>query len=166
LEWIQTGLRKYGVSVHIPPSVADVEPLLALLGDKSTNATEQIPYYVKYKAYRWLRDSDFQAIPFALSNVTAQTSALVREGLVEFGKRESWWPRSEAIGRLALGTPAPDVSSLVRPSFYQPRFQIAGYSLMILPLLAGTALLVYSRRQRKRGESVAPVHGGDARPWG
>ena len=86
MEWIQAGLRNYGVSVHIPPVDDDYEPLLALLGNRSTNATEKIPWFVRYNAFRWLRDSGFQAIPFAMSNISAQTLHLVRDGVFEYGK--------------------------------------------------------------------------------
>ena len=149
VEWIQAGLRNYGVSVHIPPVDADHEPLLALLGNKSTNATEKIPPFVRYNAFRWLRDSGFQAIPFAMSNITAQTPPLVRDGVFEYGKFERAWPKSDDIGILEFIAPAPDADIPLRPAFFGARVQLGAYSLMVVPLLGGTTLLVYSWRRKK-----------------
>ena len=149
LEWVQDGLRTYGVSVHLPPTEAEWEPLLALLGNKNTNATEKVPASVKYNAFRWLRDSGFDVIAFAMSNVTAQTPSLLRDGLVEYGKLEHRFPKEDQIGRLELTSPPPDLDLNYQLYFYRPEIQIGGYALMTVPLLAGIAMLVYSCRERK-----------------
>ena len=138
-----------GVSVHIPPIEADYEPLLALLGNKSTNLTEKIPPSVRYNAFRWLRDSGFQAIPFALSNITAQTPPPVREGILEYGKFERVWPKKEGIGILAFVAPAAELNADMRPAFYRTRMQLTAYGLMVVPLFGGVILLVCSWPRKK-----------------
>ncbi len=150
LEWVQDGLRAYGVSVHLPPNEADWEPLLALLGNKSTNAVERIPKFVKYNAFRWLRDTGFDAISFAMSNVTAQTPSLVRDGVIEYGKLETRFPKEDKIGRLELASPAPELDASYQPAFYRPGIQIGGYALMAVPFLAGIFVLFWSYRAGSR----------------
>jgi hypothetical protein len=154
LDWVQAGLRTYGVSVHLPLSETDYEPLLALLGNKSTNATEKIPAFVKYNAFRWLRDGGFEVVPFAMSNLTAQTPALVRAGIVEYGKYDRAWPKEDGVGRLELASSPSDLHDSYRPFFYSPTVQIGAYSLMTVSLLAGAVLLVYSCRHRKTTEDA------------
>ena len=140
--------------MHLPPSEADHEPLLTLLGNISTNTAEKIPGFVKYNAFRWLRDSGFQVIPFAMSNVTALTPAVVRAGILEYGKYERSWPKENAVGMLEFAPPPRDWAGSYRLVFYSPAIQMTGYSLMILPLTAGTALLVYSYRHRRKVEQT------------
>jgi hypothetical protein len=157
VDWIRAGLEAHGVSVQLPPSEADHEALLALLGNRSTNSAEMIPQFVKYNVFRWLRDSGFDAIPFAISNVTAQTPPLVREGLLEYGKYERTWPREEAVGLLSFAPAPPDLADGYRIAFYEPAIQIIGYSLMTVPMILGAALLIYSFRKRTTvQEGVSP----------
>ena len=64
-QWIMDGFHDYGVAVHLPPAPEDAVPLLRLLGRGSydflwtgpqeTNPANEVPSYVQYNAYRWLR---------------------------------------------------------------------------------------------------------------
>ncbi len=158
LEWIRSGLQIYGASVHLPPSEADYEPLLAFLGNSSTNAAEKIPFFVKYNAFRWLRDAGFQPIAFAMSNVTAQTPKVVRDGVLKYGKFDQVYSKMNEIGRLEFANPPSDLQEGYRSQFYAPKIQIAGYSLMTVPLVAGVALLLCSRARRQKAEQSGSAH--------
>jgi hypothetical protein len=146
-EWIQQGLTESGVSVHFPPADADHEPLLALLG--SPDSKESDTRFVRYNAFRWLRDSGFEAVAFAMSKVTPETPAAVREGLLKYAEFEREWPAGDQVGLLDLDGARPRDSGarINRPFFSRPATQVAGYVLMILPLITGLAILSYLRGQ-------------------
>ncbi len=106
IEWIRDGLAKYGVTVHIPPSKDDFGPLLLLLGDetKKTNADgseeDVMPNFVKYNAFRWLRDSDFEPVAFALTLDANAKKEIYKPGLIEYAKRYERAPRRDNLGIL------------------------------------------------------------------
>jgi len=149
IEWIRDGLQMHGVSLQIPPTEADPEPLLTLLAKTDPDDSENMRDPVRYNAYRWLRDSGFDPLAFALKNVTPDTPTAVREGLLAYGRFDRRWPKEDAVGVLPLQPPGEPVLRMPRPLFFEPGFQITGYALMILPFLAGAGLLFHSRRDRK-----------------
>ena len=150
LDWIRDGLRAYGVLVHLPPNEFDHQPLLALLGNSSTNVSEKTPHFVKYNAFRWLRDSGFDVLAFAMSNVTAETPALVRAGVLKYGELARVYPKEGGVGLLGLGSPPPDLTGSSRSAFFRPAIQVTGYSLMLVPLLIGAVMLAFSCRGSQR----------------
>ncbi|MBI4232724.1 hypothetical protein HY605_05840 [Candidatus Peregrinibacteria bacterium] len=152
LEWIKDGFVQYGVQVHIPPEADDWEPLLVLLGNTGTNEANKIPSYVKYNAYRWLRDSGFDPIVFAISNVNVSTPDVVRQGLFEYSKYFDIFPKRDQVGILPFRDEPKDDHDNSRPVFFDFRFQAVGYSLMIFPILLGAALLVLSNRKKQNVE--------------
>jgi len=152
-EWVRDGLKAYGVQLEIPPRDKDYEPLLALLGNSSTNESERIPSSVKYNAFRWLRDSGLNSTVFALSKVNAQTPDLVRQGLMTFYQYEKAWPKEDGIGLLELApTPLAEVDSGFSYSHLR-KIRVMAYIMMIFPALAGGYLLVISARQRNQLKS-------------
>ena len=86
----QGWILEHGVTVHLPPTSDDVEPLLRLLGQQSEDEIserkegesrpEVVPEYIQYNAFRWLRDSGFQPLRFAASNsgVTLDSNIALR----------------------------------------------------------------------------------------
>jgi hypothetical protein len=148
LEWIKSGLLNYGVVVHLPPNEQDYEPLLALLGNSVTNPTGKIPRFVKYNAFRWLRDSGFQVLPFAMSNVTAQTPPFVRDGIILYGKYEHAFPKNDSPGILPLiETPPASDNGLAPPLIKRLAVQLSACIVVLLLCTAGIFLLRRSFRQ-------------------
>lgn len=150
IEWIRDGLKGYGVQLEIPPSNKDYMPLLALLGNSSTNESDRIPGFAKYNAFRWLRDSEFNSIAFALSNINAHTPDSVRHGVISFHKYEKAWPREDGVGLLEF---SPSASDEVDSGFsygHLRNVRVAAYSMMVFPALAGVCLLAFSARRPKQ----------------
>ncbi len=152
IEWIRDGLKGYGVQLEIPPSNKDYMPLLALLGNSFTNESERIPSFAKYNAYRWLRDSGFNSTIYALSNVSAQTPDLVRQGVIRYYKCEKAWPREDKIGLLEFGLSAPDETDSGFSYGHLRGVRVVAYTMMVFPTLAGVCQLAFSARRPKQSQ--------------
>ena len=149
---IQEGLAQYGALVHLPPSTADREPLLRLLGNTTTNRLESVPRYVKYNAFRWLRDSGFDPLAYALSNVSLTTPDLVKNGLVAYSTNAALYPRINGAGILSFGKQAADEYDFPGPYLLSPQARLTAYSLMVFPICAGSFLLIVSLRKKGKIE--------------
>lgn len=147
VDWIRAGLQQYEVAVHLPSTPEDYEPLLLLLGNSNTNKEEKIPDFVKYNAFRWLRDSGFQSVAFALSNLTVQTPKLVRDGLLKYDRLDHLYPKLDETGRLEFSSQPGDLGNSYRITFFTPQVQIPAYAAMIAPCVAGVSLLILCRRK-------------------
>lgn len=147
-EWIQNSFKEYGTFVQMPAAHEDYEPLLRLLGGTRTNASGNIPSFIRYNAFRWLRDSGFEPIPFALSNVTAETSEIVRDGIVTYGRYDRIFSKYDGIGLLEFASESESNHDIRRPRFFDPEIQFVAWVLMSLPFLIGTILLLRSFRGR------------------
>lgn len=141
IEWIRDGLASYGAPVHIPPSDADRPDLLALLGNTETNEPTALPHFVKYNAFRWLRDSGFDPVAFALSNAAESTPADVIRGLSEFRRHYEWAPRRNTPGALPLLPSTEPELERPRPAALYFETRATAYALMIIPTAAGIFLL-------------------------
>jgi hypothetical protein len=164
-EWIRDGFTPHGVTVSIPPSEADTIPLLTLLGNVSTNEADQIPWFVKYNAFRWLRDSDFNPVAFAVSNVTESTQAQVKTGLLEYFRRERIYPKRDHVGELTFGRKDDPYADYPLPAMLEPRFKAGVYGIIFgLPCLAA-GLIAWSLRKPRHGnvEPESPGYGSQAR---
>lgn len=151
LEWIQSGLRQFGVVAHLPSISQDAEPLLTLLGNKRTNVTEKIPAHVKYNAFRWLRDSEFDVIAYAISNVTVHTPEMVRVGVIEYSKFEKLFPKRDQIGVLPLKPLSVDQEAGYKIAFYDLEVQLSGYAAMLAPMILGCVLLRQAKTTQEPG---------------
>ncbi len=158
VQWIQDGLRLYGVTAHLPPDPADWAPLLALLGQSGTNRDEVAPRYISYNACRWLRDSGFEAIPYALSNLTA--SAEVRVGLLRYAKFEGTHPRHLGLGILPLVENYGEFAGLPRPAILMPRVRWTVYGIIFATISLGSGLLIGSCRKPAGGPQLDAVKPG------
>jgi hypothetical protein len=138
-EWIADGFTKFGVVAEIPPTIQQRTKLLELLRDQETEEAVQIPEYVKYNAYRWLRDSGFDAVEFALAN--KQISEAVEKGLVEYSRRQRYLPIVSDVGVLpfAVRETGGDI-----PRMLAPRFQVAVHTLIWLLFFMGPSLVIFS----------------------
>ena len=153
-QWIQDGLARYGVPVHAPSGQMEYEPLLALLGNTNTNRLAGVPHYapryVKYNAFRWLRDSGFDPLTFAVSNLTSATPEIVQRGLFAYSKNATLHPKLDGAGILLFGKQAIDGDDSRRPDFFGAPVRLTAYSLILLPLLGGSFLLIQSRRAEQK----------------
>lgn len=158
-EWIREGFAKCGLTVHLPPSPDDTEPLLRALGQNTwdvlsngsqgTDASRAVPSYIQYNAFRWLRDSGFDPTAFAASNATALDSEPVRAGLLQYTEWQTAYPRHNGLGILALGTTADTTDEAFNsPACVRPSFVAVAYAFIIVPLVAGCLLLVLPRRRK------------------
>jgi hypothetical protein len=152
-QWLQDGFAVHGCQVQLPPSSNDWPGLLQLLGNTSTNEADRIPGYVKFNAFRWLRDSGFEPVSYALSGVTDSTSDEIRRGLEDYVRRERWWPSRDAVGLLAFAD-APETAWLegeLLPAILSKRFRVGVYVLVFgAPLLGLLLLVLCARRQSQR----------------
>lgn len=150
-EWIREGFLAQGVMVHLPPQPDDTLPLLKLLGRKSwnflwagpqgTNMPEAVPSYVHYNAYRWLRDSGFDARKFALSNAVLVATAEVAGGLVNYSQWLAAYPGEAGAGVLALGGNSARDPKGLRPPLASPWLNAGVNALMVVLVVAGVAML-------------------------
>lgn len=143
-QWIRDGLARHGVVVHLPPTPADQLPLLTLLGSTSTNRLERVPRYVTYNAFRWLRDSGFDPLAFALTNVNSDTPETVKQGLFAYAKQVDRYPKSDEVGILAFGRNTPPVS-FPGPYLLSRSVKVTAYVVMGMLIVLGAVLLFLSR---------------------
>lgn len=162
-EWLRLGFEKAGIQLHQPPSEEDWPTLLALLGqvqqpgesdyayEEEGSQVEVAPEHLRYNAYRWLRDSGFEPVRFAISQ-SGQASTETKNGLLEYQRRERKF-RTAMPGRLAF---APDddwgwgVSEHFKPAGLQPKAQIIAHLVLGLVFALGIALLWAVKRLRAR----------------
>ena len=159
-EWIEDGFRQCGCDIDAPPTPQQVSVLLAKLGSSETNAPTAVPWHIKYNAFRFLRDSGFEPVGFAISN--QNLSADVAEGLLEYAQLVRSWPAESGVGILAFGKKSQKWGSEYLPGIVKTKFQVIAYSLVFGPLLLGAGLLMWSARKKKE-ESVEPCDSGYVR---
>ncbi|HBO43439.1 MAG TPA: hypothetical protein DD670_05820 [Planctomycetaceae bacterium] len=167
VEWIQDGFAQHGITATVPPSPETIEALLKLLDkpeDEDIDASEEeetgeevdevkeIPGYLRYNAYRWLRDSGFEPVRYLLSN--RDVSPEVARGLLEYAKFEREWPKSSGVGILPFGKKTVD-DGFEGPPMTEPSFQRMAALAIFVPSCLGVFLLVWSicgwRRQFSMG---------------
>ena len=149
VQWICDGFRSQGITVNIPPSPSDAVPLLTLLGNMNVDENEspEIPEYFKYNAFRWLRDSGFNPVAFALENVTDSSDEKIKIGLLEYRKFEERFPRKERVGTLSFGEKDEDSAHECMIHSFQYRAIFNGLSFG--PLLLGLLLFLWTFKKTK-----------------
>ena len=163
LQWIQDGFLKYGVKVSSPAKKGEYKSLLKLLGSKKKVKNEYelaiFPDYIRYNAFRWLRDSGFNPLDYALKVVNKNSSKEEINGLYEYQQQYKLTPHEDCVGLLPLlcenKTYYPyDYYGESRPRFYDPKVKLIVYSIIFLPIIIGI-LLLWSTRKRKDGNDEA-----------
>ena len=153
LEWIQKGFESYNVKVSMAPSKKEQEALLILLGNTRKNKDkihDMIPNYVKYNAFRWLRDSGFNPVDYAIKNVNKSTSKDVIKGLYEYQKLYEIYPKGDYVGIIPFSDNERDnYDDYPRPNYSKLGVKIIIYCIMILPIVLGIFSLVWSIRKKK-----------------
>jgi hypothetical protein len=138
-QWIADGFKKYGVVAAIPPTLQQKTKLLELLHDPNSEEAVQIPEYLKYNAFRWVRDSGFDAVEFVLAN--KNLSAAVEKGLIEYSRRQRHLPIVSGVGVLAF---AERETEGPIPRMLDPRFQVGVHALIWLLFFIGPSLVILS----------------------
>lgn len=110
--------------------------------------SESVPPFVKHNAFRWLRDSDFNPVEFALSNAGGALDATARAGLLEYLRRERNWPKKDRVGILGFGEKEDPYSDFLIPAMLEPSFRATVYALIVGPLCIGIGLVALTFRRR------------------
>ena len=175
-EWIQNGFNKVGINVHIPPSSEDVEPLLKLMGQKTWDVLfggpkdekktpEAVPSYIKYNAFRWLRDSGFDPLKYVLDHPSIQED--IKLGLMQYKQWNDLFPKRNGVGILFAteNKKGDDDDGLRPPPITQAKYIALVYFLIILPFIVGGLLIMFPRNNKKRKvEQSASCNGVTAAP--
>lgn len=144
-EWIADGFSLHGLHVDVPPTAEQTGALLAILGNSEGNKSTSIPEHLRYNAFRWLRDSGFEPIDFAVSN--HPHSEEISNGLKKYGKFQRRWPSALKIGVLSFGKTPYDPEEYALPRLLESEFQAKAYALIFLPLAVGIVLVLVSLRK-------------------
>lgn len=150
VDWIREGFAARGIPVTTQLQSEIIVPLLNLMGSTDTNKATRISPFLKYNAFRWLRDSSFDPMLYAVSNLTAATEAQTKEGLIAYAKWDRIYPRHNAVGILSLGQGKEPWAGWSRPMMLEPWFFVAICSVIYGTPMLGVALLFVSLRKNRR----------------
>ena len=105
---------------------------------------------MKFNAFRWLRDSGFNPVAFAISNATESTQTEITAGLLEYFRRERIFPKRDHVGELTFGEDRDLYADWTLPVMLQPRFKAGVYTLVFgLPCLA-VAMIAWTLKKPRR----------------
>jgi hypothetical protein len=158
-DWIRDGFQKHGVELQTPLTPSNMLALLKMagctdpaLGDEEESQAppkeSQVPHYVRYNAFRWLRDSDFDPYSFRVEDLPAKGGKEVLQGLLRLAAAQAVLPKDDGLGVLNLGRPphAPGEP----PAAATLSFQLVANVIIFVPLGAGLLLFWGSFAVRKR----------------
>ncbi len=156
VDWMVEGFAQAGVEVAVPPSREDWPALLRVMSEMEGAGEEEnggegedkdwsptgVPDRLVYNAFRWLRDSGFDPVRFALDHREELTPTLER-GLSRYQDYSLRFPKSDGIGILAFGMEE-DSTGWWRPlpQFLGWKFRSFVYAVIFLPGLIGVGMLV------------------------
>ncbi len=165
-EWIKDGFLDHDVTVHLPPTPDDTVPLLKLLGREPGDEVQGVdnpdhaPGFVRYNAFRWLRDSGFEPLEFTLSNAALATEPDISAGLQAFVRWQAAYPGNDSLGVLAFGRHDADRTDLDwRSPITEPWFVVGVDAVIVISTLGGI-LVIFCATKRKT--NVAIVEQGAA----
>ncbi len=133
---------------------ADNSNVQSLFGNNETPVKKEkvyTPEYMKYNAFRWLRDSGFDVISYTINHANKSSSPQLIEGLKRYHALNSVYPWNEDVGILLL--PGRNKGSNYkedRPKFFDTEWQLIGHCLMIVPTILGLFLIYLSSNWRKK----------------
>lgn len=165
-EWMIDGFALHGVKVDFPPTPQQTETLLGLLGSAGDDEKSATPDYVQYNAFRWLRDSGFEPVPYLLSldAVSEEASA----GIRKYAQWEERFPRACNVGILKFDSPGTGKVASTKSTrgwmfffsrrsenapgrvFLMPHYQLGVHATIWLPLAIGLGLVAWSVWRIKR----------------
>ena len=148
-EWILAGFRENEIDVGYPPlSVSQTVSLLNVVGERSDKTPDCSPRYLRFNAFRWLRDSGFDAMGFAVSDASETMSEITRQGLIEYDRYEDWNPKKDRVGILAFGDHSDPLGGQALPLLVSPRYTIIAHLLITVSALAGLLMIALSLRRK------------------
>ena len=154
IDWIADGFRQRGLNVDGLPKPAEIEALLTLLGQPNTSGNKED--FLKYNAFRWLRDSGFEPVEYVLSG--SELSDEVKSGLREYANLEGRFPHAGRLGNLAV---APGDSSSAEdfspPAILTRRFQTTIGAMTWVPVVLGVVLMCLSLLGAARRKAPSPT---------
>lgn len=152
-EWIRDGFRASGIEIQLPPSSEDTSRLLGVLGKRSVDPKRvgwdgeprlDAPFSLRYNAYRWLRDMEFDPVAFLLASDVTSLSEDVREGVVQFRKHEKSDVPNSTLGRLSFAPhPETEWQSSRSVVLYKTWFHVA---VSVVTVAAGLRGFFLTRR--------------------
>ena len=167
IQWIRDGFVKYGVKLSIPPQKEEYASLLKLLANekKKKDKTSVIPDYVKYNAFRWLRDSGFTPVDYVLGYDKKSISKYIVKGILEYQEFKALSPSIDGVGALNFKDIPVKIASSNNTNKYD-RYMLNSYwfelgdswkypiiySIMLLPFVIGVFLLLWSTRKKKESK--------------
>lgn len=113
-EWIQQGFAEKGFRIALPPSKSDAVTLLGVLVTRSSDSQDvdfrgerrfEAPQFLRYNAFRWLRDMGFDPIEFLLEGNQPEIPQELVEGLRQFRDFSKEFPLSNHVGLLEFANP-------------------------------------------------------------
>ena len=156
-EWIKDGFLDHGVTVHLPPTPDDTVPLLKLLGQEpgdelqAEDTPDHAPGYVRYNAFRWLRDSGFDPLKFTLSNAALAAQPDISAGLQAYAQWQAAYPSHNGLGVLAFGQHEAEDTDLdwdwVAP-IAKPWFAFSVNAVIVICALGGILLTFYAMKRK------------------
>lgn len=165
-QWFQAGFAEQGVAVHLPPDLADAPALLRVLGSKAPThfdspPPEEVsmeetfaPEFLRFNAFRWLRDSGFDPVEFLLKR-EGSVSEEEAKGLREF---QYWkrWSQTAVPGRLAFA-PSDDwgwgIPNDRKPQGLTPSGNLWIGGILLSIIVIGLLLLMGARWMRSKLKS-------------
>jgi hypothetical protein len=131
-------------------------------GQPAERSPELVPSYVQYNAFRWLRDTDFDPMQYALSEVSESTPEPVRRGLQAYYRFERRLPREEGLGLLDLGQePIEEWYPEAIPAIMFPAYRYGMPALICGLFLAGVVLVglpvLHTRARERKAFEPAPA---------
>ncbi|OGV61652.1 MAG: hypothetical protein A3K19_15225 [Lentisphaerae bacterium RIFOXYB12_FULL_65_16] len=157
-DWIRDGFVGYGLHLESPLTKENAEELLRLIGRSRTEESE-VPYYIKFNALRWLRDSGFDPWSVDLKDSASQDTRERLMGLMSYMLHLGSSQGNYGAGVLSLVTPPGDVEEPSPPwseklVSYIPHWPFATGGLALGLILLVSALL--ARRKQNRLSTGEP----------
>jgi len=157
VQWIAEGFRPYGFVPDVAPKPEQIEALLELLGRPDDDESPDRLDHVQYNEFRWLRDSGFEPVAFALSDYTA--SDRLKPGLLEYAKYQRSYPQpyyaaGEGLGILPLQDNDADLTDYTTVELMRPRYRIGANTFIFVTTAVGIGLVLWSFRKRKTPPSI------------
>jgi hypothetical protein len=154
-QWIQQGFAEYGVKVHLPPVAEDAAALLSLLGDceKDAKGELKVPGWLKYNAFRWLRDSGFNWREYTAGHPDWRSSEKRAVGVCCYASFEAEFPPDEGMGRLAFGKPGSSRQYCfadLRPIIATRAAKVAAYAIIFGGIAIGGVFMIVSLGMKRR----------------
>jgi hypothetical protein len=150
-EWIRDGFAKDGIHLSLPPKEEDWPALLQVLGESQEGPVTDSRFdpnsrflqarRARYNAFRWLRDSGFDPVAYALDS-NGTLDSVHRSGLLAYREFEKDF-RTAIPGRLDFA-PSDDwgkgMPLSLRPKILDPKAQAILAIVLAAVLFAGAVL--------------------------